>query len=95
MTLFCLVKFGDLKLLAISFLYMRFWRASMSLILCFCSGINNVITFAAEMNFLDKRQLAWEDSFRSLYYMLRKSGCNVFYGKHQTIAFPYLFSFLK
>ncbi|XP_021776028.1 protein downstream neighbor of son homolog isoform X2 [Chenopodium quinoa] len=33
----------------------------------------------AEMDFLEKRQLAWEDSFRSLYYMLRKSGCNVFY----------------
>lgn len=36
-------------------------------------------TGGAEMDFLDKRQLAWEDSFRSLYYMLRKSGCNVFY----------------
>ncbi|XP_074304798.1 uncharacterized protein LOC141639624 [Silene latifolia] len=33
----------------------------------------------AEMDFLGKRQLAWEDSFRSLYYMLRKSGCNIFY----------------
>ncbi|KAK9715928.1 hypothetical protein RND81_06G199300 [Saponaria officinalis] len=34
---------------------------------------------AVEMDFLVKRQLAWEDSFRSLYYMLRKSGCNIFY----------------
>ncbi|XP_021844016.2 uncharacterized protein [Spinacia oleracea] len=33
----------------------------------------------AEMEFLEKRQLAWDDSFRSLYYMLRKSGCNIFY----------------
>ncbi|KAH9626760.1 hypothetical protein KSS87_022074 [Heliosperma pusillum] len=33
----------------------------------------------AEMDFLGKRQLAWEDSFRNLYYMLRKSGCNIFY----------------
>ncbi|KAL9247062.1 hypothetical protein vseg_020533 [Gypsophila vaccaria] len=33
----------------------------------------------SEIDFLDKRQLAWEDSFRSLYYMLRKSICNIFY----------------
>ncbi|XP_059463104.1 uncharacterized protein LOC132191966 isoform X2 [Corylus avellana] len=32
-----------------------------------------------EMNFLRKRQLAWEDSFRSLYYMLQNNVCNVFY----------------
>ncbi|KAF6169922.1 hypothetical protein GIB67_034314 [Kingdonia uniflora] len=32
-----------------------------------------------EMDFLSKRQLAWEDSFRSLYYMLRKNMCNLFY----------------
>ncbi|GAV63900.1 hypothetical protein CFOL_v3_07418 [Cephalotus follicularis] len=32
-----------------------------------------------EMDFLRKRQLAWEDSFRSLYYMLRKNACSVFY----------------
>ncbi|GAV89373.1 LOW QUALITY PROTEIN: hypothetical protein CFOL_v3_32790, partial [Cephalotus follicularis] len=32
-----------------------------------------------EMDFLRKRQLAWEDSFRSLYYMLRKNACGVFY----------------
>lgn len=36
-------------------------------------------TGGAEMDFLEKRQLAWEDSFRNLYYMLRKGGCNVFY----------------
>ncbi|CAO2820250.1 unnamed protein product [Amaranthus hypochondriacus] len=33
----------------------------------------------AEIDFLGKRQLAWEESFRSLYYMLRNSGCNFFY----------------
>uniref|UniRef100_A0A5B6YNX2 Protein downstream neighbor of Son n=1 Tax=Davidia involucrata TaxID=16924 RepID=A0A5B6YNX2_DAVIN len=32
-----------------------------------------------ETDFLSKRRLAWEDSFRSLYYMLRKNVCNIFY----------------
>ncbi|KAK9122978.1 hypothetical protein Sjap_012580 [Stephania japonica] len=32
-----------------------------------------------ETDFLLKRQLAWEDSFRSLYYMLRKNICDIFY----------------
>ncbi|KAB1222510.1 Protein downstream neighbor of Son [Morella rubra] len=32
-----------------------------------------------EMDFLRKRQHAWEDSFHSLYYMLRKNVCNLFY----------------
>ncbi|KAI3823388.1 hypothetical protein L1987_04823 [Smallanthus sonchifolius] len=32
-----------------------------------------------QMNFLTKRQLAWETSFRSLYVMLRKNICNLFY----------------
>ncbi|KAA8518426.1 hypothetical protein F0562_015900 [Nyssa sinensis] len=32
-----------------------------------------------QMDFLSKRQLAWEDSFRSLYYMLRKDACKIFY----------------
>lgn len=32
-----------------------------------------------QIDFLSKRQLAWEDSFRSLYYMLRKNICNLFY----------------
>uniref|UniRef100_A0A7N1A342 Protein downstream neighbor of Son n=1 Tax=Kalanchoe fedtschenkoi TaxID=63787 RepID=A0A7N1A342_KALFE len=31
------------------------------------------------MDFLSKRQSAWEDAFRSLYYMLRKNACNIFY----------------
>ncbi|XP_017977863.1 PREDICTED: protein downstream neighbor of Son [Theobroma cacao] len=33
----------------------------------------------AEMDFLRKRQLAWEDSFRSLYYMFRQNVCSIFY----------------
>ncbi|PQM35824.1 uncharacterized protein Pyn_33507 [Prunus yedoensis var. nudiflora] len=33
----------------------------------------------AEMEFLRKRQVAWEDSFQSLYYMLRNGICNIFY----------------
>ncbi|KAI3443343.1 hypothetical protein Pfo_000008 [Paulownia fortunei] len=32
-----------------------------------------------QMDFLSKRQQAWEDSFRSLYYMLRKKICKIFY----------------
>ncbi|KAK9072731.1 hypothetical protein SSX86_009166 [Deinandra increscens subsp. villosa] len=32
-----------------------------------------------QMDFLTKRQLAWETSFRSLYVMLRKNICNLFY----------------
>ncbi|XP_065622768.1 uncharacterized protein LOC111991103 [Quercus suber] len=46
------------------------------------SLISVLISSAAEgveMDFLRKRQLAWEDSFRSLYYMLRNNVCNLFY----------------
>ncbi|XP_062112345.1 uncharacterized protein LOC133823532 isoform X2 [Humulus lupulus] len=32
-----------------------------------------------EVDFLRRRQQAWEDSFRSLYYMLRGGICNIFY----------------
>ncbi|RZC52164.1 hypothetical protein C5167_020584 [Papaver somniferum] len=40
----------------------------------------NLTSSRGELDFLSKRQMAWEDSFRSLYYMLRKSLCNIFYG---------------
>ncbi|CBI34121.3 uncharacterized protein LOC100257121 [Vitis vinifera] len=43
------------------------------------SVISALTLSAAEGDFLIKRQLAWEDSFRSLYYMLRKNICNIFY----------------
>eukprot|EP01018_Ginkgo_biloba_P028222 Gb_39202 [translate_table: standard] len=33
----------------------------------------------AENDFLSKRQSAWEDSFRCIYYMLRNRMCNLFY----------------
>lgn len=39
----------------------------------------NLTSSRGELDFLSKRQMAWEDSFRSLYYMLRKSLCNIFY----------------
>ncbi|KAF3442788.1 hypothetical protein FNV43_RR16705 [Rhamnella rubrinervis] len=42
----------------------------------------SVLTSSAaegEQDFLRRRQQAWEDSFRSLYYMLRNSSCNIFY----------------
>ncbi|ANM65041.1 downstream neighbor of Son [Arabidopsis thaliana] len=32
-----------------------------------------------EVDFLQKRKLAWEDAFRSLYFMFRKNLCKVFY----------------
>ncbi|KAF5197884.1 downstream neighbor of Son [Thalictrum thalictroides] len=32
-----------------------------------------------DMDFLLKRQLGWQDSFRNLYYMLRNNMCNIFY----------------
>ncbi|XP_057467426.1 uncharacterized protein LOC130756823 isoform X1 [Actinidia eriantha] len=32
-----------------------------------------------QLDFLNKRQSSWEDAFRSLYYMLRKSVCDIFY----------------
>ncbi|KAG5556335.1 hypothetical protein RHGRI_006812 [Rhododendron griersonianum] len=32
-----------------------------------------------QMDFLSKRQSTWEDAFRSLYYMLRKGACDIFY----------------
>uniref|UniRef100_A0A803QIA1 Protein downstream neighbor of Son n=1 Tax=Cannabis sativa TaxID=3483 RepID=A0A803QIA1_CANSA len=46
-------------------------------------SVISVLTSSAaervEVDFLRKRQLAWEDSFRSLYYMLRGGICNIFY----------------
>ncbi|KAI4300615.1 hypothetical protein L6164_033971 [Bauhinia variegata] len=32
-----------------------------------------------ELEFLRKRQVAWEESFRNLYYMLRNKVCGIFY----------------
>ncbi|CAN6719505.1 unnamed protein product [Malus baccata var. baccata] len=32
-----------------------------------------------ETDFLRKRQVAWDDSFQSLYYMLRNGTCDIFY----------------
>ncbi|XP_059278474.1 uncharacterized protein LOC132032782 [Lycium ferocissimum] len=32
-----------------------------------------------QLDFLSERQLAWQDSFRSLYYMLRRNVCSIFY----------------
>lgn len=43
------------------------------------SVLTSSATEGVEMDFLRKRQLAWEESFRSLYYMLRKKACNIFY----------------
>ncbi|KAK2364531.1 downstream neighbor of Son [Trifolium repens] len=36
-------------------------------------------TAEGELEFLRKRQVAWEESFRDLYYMLRKNICGLFY----------------
>lgn len=45
-------------------------------------SVISALTSAAvggQVDFLTNRQKAWEDSFRSLYYLLRKNICNVFY----------------
>ncbi|GAB2226853.1 hypothetical protein Drorol1_Dr00008646 [Drosera rotundifolia] len=36
-------------------------------------------TGGAESDFVTKRHRDWEDSFRNLYYMLRKNACDIFY----------------
>ncbi|KAL9332178.1 hypothetical protein ACSQ67_001788 [Phaseolus vulgaris] len=36
-------------------------------------------TSDGDLDFLRKRQVAWEESFRDLYYMLRKDICGLFY----------------
>ncbi|CAH2064113.1 unnamed protein product [Thlaspi arvense] len=36
-------------------------------------------TDRGEVDFLQKRQSAWEDAFRSLYFMFRKNLCKIFY----------------
>ncbi|CAN0879257.1 Protein downstream neighbor of son homolog [Linum grandiflorum] len=41
--------------------------------------ISVLASSAGEGDFLKKRHLAWEESFRSLYYSLRKNICNIFY----------------
>ncbi|CAN1144240.1 Protein downstream neighbor of Son [Linum perenne] len=41
--------------------------------------ISVLASSAGEGDFLRKRHLDWEDSFRSLYYLLRKNICNIFY----------------
>lgn len=43
------------------------------------SAISALSTEGVEADFLIKRQLAWQDSFRNLYYMLRKNACDIFY----------------
>lgn len=43
------------------------------------SALTLSVVERGQMDFLSKRQLAWEDAFRSLYYMLRKKVCNIFY----------------
>lgn len=42
----------------------------------------NAVLLHVEIDFLSKRQQDWEDSFQSLYFMLRKGLCNIFYGIH-------------
>ena len=46
---------------------------------------------SVQLDFLNKRQSSWEDAFRSLYYMLRKSVCDIFYGNYHHSSFCNLF----
>ncbi|KAK1257527.1 hypothetical protein QJS04_geneDACA023802 [Acorus gramineus] len=41
---------------------------------------------SGEMDFLLGRQQDWEDSFRDIYYMLRKNMCNIFYVEKEQAA---------
>lgn len=41
--------------------------------------ISTLSSVGGEADFLSKRQVAWEDSFRNLYYLLRKNICDIFY----------------
>ncbi|GAA0150919.1 hypothetical protein LIER_37200 [Lithospermum erythrorhizon] len=43
------------------------------------SALSLAAVEGGQRDFLNKRQQAWEDAFRSLYYMLRRKICNVFY----------------
>ncbi|KAK6942501.1 hypothetical protein RJ641_027878 [Dillenia turbinata] len=43
------------------------------------SALNLASTEGGEIDFLRKRHLAWEESFRSLYYLFRKKICSIFY----------------
>ncbi|XP_065857624.1 uncharacterized protein [Euphorbia lathyris] len=43
------------------------------------SVISVLSSQTADGDFLRKRQQGWDDSFRSLYYMLRKNMCSIFY----------------
>lgn len=40
----------------------------------------------ADVDFLEKRRDDWESSFRSLYCMLRKNLCSIFYGKSVNVV---------
>ncbi|KAL8152402.1 hypothetical protein V2J09_010162 [Rumex salicifolius] len=41
--------------------------------------ISTLSSMGGESDFLNKRQVAWEDAFRNLYYLLRKNACDLFY----------------
>ncbi|KAI4310634.1 hypothetical protein MLD38_035598 [Melastoma candidum] len=43
------------------------------------SVLTSSVAGKVELDFWKKRQAAWEESFRSLYYLLRKKVCRIFY----------------
>ncbi|KAM3397736.1 protein downstream neighbor of Son [Capsicum galapagoense] len=43
------------------------------------SALTLSASVGGQLDFLSERQLTWQDSFRSLYYMLRKNVCSIFY----------------
>lgn len=43
------------------------------------SALTLSASVGGQLDFLSERQLAWQDSFRSLYYMLRMNVCSIFY----------------
>ena len=58
---------------------LRSWMYPQSVLPPSLISVLSSSTAEGELEFLQKRQVAWEESFRDLYYMLRKNICGLFY----------------
>ncbi|XLR55152.1 hypothetical protein S83_005824 [Arachis hypogaea] len=55
------------------------WMYPQSILPPSLTSVLSSSTADAELEFLRKRQVAWEESFQDLYYMLRNNTCGIFY----------------
>ncbi|XP_020972255.1 protein downstream neighbor of Son-like isoform X4 [Arachis ipaensis] len=55
------------------------WMYPQSILPPSLTSVLSSSTADAELDFLRKRQVAWEESFQDLYYMLRNNTCVIFY----------------